>query len=154
MTSPLSRMGMLQPGDVLLAINDQSLESANLRDAAQLLKNAGEIVALQISKDNTNLSEPAVPSSSTHRHVAFVCVCVCVRVCACVCVCVCVCVSVCVCLCVCLCVCVCVCACVCVCVCVCVSVCVCLSVCLSVCVTLCATYVCVCTPIQLQSLRP
>ena len=52
-----SRTGMLHPGDVLLAVNNQSLESANVQDAAQLLNNAGEIVTLQISKDNVNMSE-------------------------------------------------------------------------------------------------
>lgn len=74
-------MGMLQPGDVLLSINDQSLENANLRDAAQLLKNVGEVVVLQISKESTNMSEPAL--------------CMFVRVC-CMCCDVCLCVSVCV----------------------------------------------------------
>ena len=52
-----SRMGMLQPGDVLLAINGQSLENTNLREAAQLLKNAGKIVTLLVSKDNPNMGE-------------------------------------------------------------------------------------------------
>ena len=51
------RMGMLQPGDVLLAINGQSLENTNLREAAQMLKNAGKVVTLQVSKDNPNMGE-------------------------------------------------------------------------------------------------
>ena len=46
---------MLQPGDVLLSINDQSLENANLHDAAQLLKTTGSVVTLKVSKDNTNI---------------------------------------------------------------------------------------------------
>ena len=46
---------MLQPGDVLLRINDQSLENANLHDAAQLLKGTGSVVLLRVSKDNANI---------------------------------------------------------------------------------------------------
>lgn len=46
-------MGMLQPGDVLLSINGQSLERANLHDAAQLLKAAGDVVVLSVCKDFT-----------------------------------------------------------------------------------------------------
>lgn len=77
-------MGMLQPGDVLLSINDQSLENANLRDAAQLLKNVGEVVVLQISKESTNMSEPAVCMfvrmcnlyACLYECVVYVCLCV------------------------------------------------------------------------------
>ena len=45
-------MGTLKPGDVILAINGQSLESCNLREAAQMLRNAGDIVTLTISKES------------------------------------------------------------------------------------------------------
>ena len=54
---PPPRMGMLQPGDVLLAINEQSLDNATLRDAANLLKDAGDVVTLKVSKDNANIGE-------------------------------------------------------------------------------------------------
>ena len=43
-------MGTLKPGDVILTINGQSLEHCNLREAAHLLRNAGDIVILTVSK--------------------------------------------------------------------------------------------------------
>ena len=43
-------MGTLKPGDVILTINGQSLEHCNLREAAHLLRNAGDIVTLTVSK--------------------------------------------------------------------------------------------------------
>ena len=43
---------MLHPGDVILSINGQSLESCNLREAAQLLMNAGESITLRIGKES------------------------------------------------------------------------------------------------------
>lgn len=45
------RMGTLTPGDVILAINGRSLEQCNLREAAHILRNAGDIVTLTISKE-------------------------------------------------------------------------------------------------------
>jgi C-terminal processing protease CtpA/Prc len=45
------RIGSLKAGDVILAINGQSLENATLQDAADLLKNSGDVVILRISKD-------------------------------------------------------------------------------------------------------
>ena len=47
-----SRMGMLQSGDMLLAINGESLENATLRDAAKMLRNAGNVVTLTVSKES------------------------------------------------------------------------------------------------------
>ena len=47
-----SRMGMLQSGDVLLAVNGESLENATLRDAAKMLRNAGDVVTLTVSKES------------------------------------------------------------------------------------------------------
>ena len=44
------RMGTLKPGDVILAINGQSLEHCNLREAAHALRNAGDVVTLTVSK--------------------------------------------------------------------------------------------------------
>ena len=49
-------MGMLQPGDVLLAVNGESLSNATLRDAAKMLRNAGDIVTLTISKESGKLA--------------------------------------------------------------------------------------------------
>ena len=45
-------MGMLQSGDMLLAINGESLENATLRDAAKMLRNAGNVVTLTVSKES------------------------------------------------------------------------------------------------------
>jgi C-terminal processing protease CtpA/Prc len=45
------RMGTLKPGDVILAINGQSMEDCNLREAAHALRNAGDVVTLTISKE-------------------------------------------------------------------------------------------------------
>ena len=45
-------MGTLHSGDVILAINDQGLENATLRDAAQMLKNAGDVIRLKVNKEN------------------------------------------------------------------------------------------------------
>ena len=47
-----SRMGMLQSGDMLLAVNGESLENATLRDAAKMLRNAGDVVTLTVSKES------------------------------------------------------------------------------------------------------
>ena len=47
-----SRMGMLQSGDVLLAVNGESLDQATLRDAAKMLRNAGDVVTLTVSKES------------------------------------------------------------------------------------------------------
>ena len=52
-----SRMGMLQSGDVLLAVNGESLENATLRDAAKMLRNAGDVVTLTVSKESGEWSE-------------------------------------------------------------------------------------------------
>ena len=46
-----TRIGSLKPGDVILAINEESLKSATLQDAAALLKSAGSVVTLTVSKD-------------------------------------------------------------------------------------------------------
>ena len=45
-------MGMLQSGDVLLAVNGESLDQATLRDAAKMLRNAGDVVTLTVSKES------------------------------------------------------------------------------------------------------
>ncbi|CAI8031684.1 Glutamate receptor-interacting protein 2 [Geodia barretti] len=45
------RMGTLKPGDVILAINGQSMQNCNLREAAHALRNAGDVVTLTISKE-------------------------------------------------------------------------------------------------------
>ena len=58
------RSGRLRPGDVLLAINGQSLESSNLREAAQVLMGIGESVTLKIAKEYLPASPPAAASSS------------------------------------------------------------------------------------------
>ncbi len=50
------RTGMLHSGDILLAINGVGLETANLSQAAEMLKNAGERVSLKVSKENGELS--------------------------------------------------------------------------------------------------
>ena len=75
---------------MILAINGQSLENATLQDAADLLKNSGDVVILRISKD----WDYGVCLCGC------LCKCVCVYVCVCVCVCVCVyvCARVCVCM--------------------------------------------------------
>lgn len=59
-------MGTLKPGDVILAINGQSLEYCNLREAAHALRNAGDVVTLTISKECSE--KPA-----TGRECLFVC---------------------------------------------------------------------------------
>ena len=46
---------MLHSGDILLAINGVGLETANLSQAAEMLKNAGERVSLKVSKENGEL---------------------------------------------------------------------------------------------------
>ena len=65
-------MGMLQSGDVLLAVNGESLENATLRDAVGMLRNAGEIVTLTVSKESgksfTNTCTVHVHACS-HVHV-------------------------------------------------------------------------------------
>ncbi len=67
-------MGLLRPGDVLLAINDQSLEQATLRDGADLLQRAGDVVLLKVSKEGSahlvggSHPEPVVYSVELHRH--------------------------------------------------------------------------------------
>ncbi len=43
---------MLHSGDILLAINGASLENANLSQAAEALKNAGDRVSLKVTKEN------------------------------------------------------------------------------------------------------
>ena len=45
-------MGILQSGDVLLAVNGESLENATLRDAAKMLRNTGDVVTLTVSKES------------------------------------------------------------------------------------------------------
>ena len=47
------RSGMLHSGDVIIAINDSSLENSNLREAAQILLNAKESVTLRIGKETS-----------------------------------------------------------------------------------------------------
>ncbi len=55
------RTGMLHSGDILLAINGVGLETANLSQAAEMLKNAGERVSLKVSKENGELDTKYVP---------------------------------------------------------------------------------------------
>lgn len=45
---------MLHSGDILLAINGVSLENANLSQAAEMLKNAGDRLSLKVTKENGN----------------------------------------------------------------------------------------------------
>ena len=45
-------MGMLQCGDVLLAVNGESLETATLRDAVRMLRSAGGLVTLTVNKES------------------------------------------------------------------------------------------------------
>ncbi len=59
------RNGMLRSGDVILAINDQSLESCNLHEAAQVLMNTGELVALRIGKEATPPTTTATTTTTT-----------------------------------------------------------------------------------------
>ena len=52
---PTHRIGSLQPGDVLLAIDGQSLEGASPRDAADMLSRAfRDVITLTVRKDNPN----------------------------------------------------------------------------------------------------
>ena len=46
------RMGSLQPGDAILAIDGHSLESSAPIDAANLLKNTGNIITLAMRRDS------------------------------------------------------------------------------------------------------
>ena len=69
-------MGTLKPGDVILAINAQSLEQCNLREAAHALRNAGDVVTLTISKENCD--KPTTGCKYMYMHVLYVCVCACV----------------------------------------------------------------------------
>lgn len=66
------RSGMLHSGDVLLAINGQSLENSNLREAAQILMNARESITLRIGKEATppamSSSQPIIFSVELHRN--------------------------------------------------------------------------------------
>ena len=48
------RFGSLQPGDALLAVDNQSLENAAPIDAVNLLKNSGRVVILTIRKESLN----------------------------------------------------------------------------------------------------
>ena len=48
------RTGSLQPGDALLAIDGHSLENSAPIDAANLLKNSGNIVTLAMRRDSLN----------------------------------------------------------------------------------------------------
>ena len=48
---------MLHSGDVIMAINGQSLENCNLREAAQILMNAGEEVSLTIAKESSKYTK-------------------------------------------------------------------------------------------------
>ena len=67
-------MGMLQAGDVLLAINDQSLHNATLRDAADLLQCVGDVVTLKVSKESSahhggrGRTEMVIYTVELHRH--------------------------------------------------------------------------------------
>ena len=45
-------MGMLQSGDVILAVNGEGLANATLRDAAKMLRNAGGLVTLTVNKES------------------------------------------------------------------------------------------------------
>ena len=48
------RFGSLQPGDALLAVDNQSLENAVPIDVVNLLKNSGRVVTLTIRKESLN----------------------------------------------------------------------------------------------------
>lgn len=67
-----SRVGALQPGDELLRVDGNSLETATPADAALLLKCSGNVVVLTVRKCNpTDISEsstlsPSLPLSSPH----------------------------------------------------------------------------------------
>jgi hypothetical protein len=69
------RSGMLHSGDVILAINGQSLENCNLREAAQMLMATGESVTLRVGKEsslpaanNSAASQPIIYSVELHRN--------------------------------------------------------------------------------------
>ena len=62
-------MGTLKPGDVILAINGQSMQNCNLREAAHALRNAGDVVTLTISKECCERPTTGCKNTRAH-HVA------------------------------------------------------------------------------------
>ncbi|KAL5516650.1 hypothetical protein EMCRGX_G002037 [Ephydatia muelleri] len=66
------REGILQPGDVILAINQQSLENSHLEEAAHMLKSCGDLVTLLVTKDTSGAAvmqhEPVIYSVELRRN--------------------------------------------------------------------------------------
>lgn len=65
------RSGMLHSGDVILAINSESLENCNLKEAAQILKNAGESITLKIGKESSPSTTTASSSAAAAAAIIF-----------------------------------------------------------------------------------
>lgn len=70
------RTGMLHSGDILLAINGASLESANLSQAAEVLKNAGDRVSLKVTKESGEAKHEHYFRKCSHTRQSITRVCV------------------------------------------------------------------------------